>query len=179
MFDISLMEKFYLYNENKIENEISDDVKSAYFIFIREFCSSVSSVWKIYLKRFCEYRDTASFVQKLTRSDEAFAYWLVSCLYPKCVTDAEFIKKNSWDKWNQQRKKGKAGKHVSLIKFDDYVAIYNKISELRENNTAYDFWQNIFFSQFFNVCKQESVPKPVPEQQKEKKATIAIPNDYY
>lgn len=178
------MEKFYTYEKNEINEmesdyDISDDIKSAYFTFIRDFCGNVSTVWKKYLKGYCEYRDTATFVQKLTRSDEAYAYWLVLCSYPKCVSDAEYIKKYSWDKWNQERKKGKAGKHDSVIKFDDYVAVYNKITEVRENEKAYDFWQKIFFSQFFKACKQESVIKEQqPEKPKEKKATILIPNDF-
>lgn len=183
MFDINFMQNFYLFEESKNENEppfaVSEDVKAAYYIFINDFCGNVSSVWKKYLKGgFCEYRDTASFVQKLTRSDEAYAYWLILCLYEKCEADAQFIKENSWDKWNKSRKKGKAGKHNSLIKFDSYVEIYNKISVLRENEKAYDYWQKVFFDKFFNESQQESVKMNDAEKRKDNNATISIPKDF-
>ena len=181
MFDISLLDQFYTFECNKNDGtpfDVTENVKEAYFIFVKDFCVNVSTVWKKYLKGFCQTRDTATFVQKLTKSDEAYAYWLYSCLFEKCVPDATVVEQHGWEKWNQDRKKGKAGKHDSVTKFDEYVLIYNKISALRENHDAYQFWQNIFFEKLFKKTIQESKSKVVVEKTQEKKIMVSIPQNF-
>lgn len=184
MFDIKHLDGFYqfdsLANTNETPIDVSDETKKAYFVFINEFCVCISSSWKQYLKELCINHDTASFVQHLTRSDEAYTYWLLSCLYKKCVADAKDVKTEGWDKWNQDRKKGKAGKHDSTTKFDDYVTIYNKISALRENEKAYNFWQKIFFDHFFDKLdqKQSGSNEVIDKKQKKNDVSISIPLDF-
>jgi hypothetical protein len=177
MFDIKLMESFYTIEHT--ETVANDDVKNAYYKFVNDFCSNVSSVWKKYLKEQCLYIETATFVQFLTRSDEAFAYWLILCLYEKCAADALVIKTEGRHQWNQARKKGKAGKHDSNTKFDDYINIYNKVTALRDNEKAYAVWQQYFFEKFFQ--KKGLVKKAVSkDENKEKEANqmFDIPESY-
>jgi hypothetical protein len=162
MIDINLFEKFYQFGESPTEgievtdSYLSDDVKNAYFIFIKDFCPMVSSTWKKYLCKFCDNRGTATYFNQLTRSDEAYSYWLIQCLYSKAVADFEIIKTHGIKKWNDERKKGKAGKHDSNVKFDEYVKIFKKIDALRNDSKAYSFWMDIFFDKFFDNYKVNS-----------------------
>lgn len=158
MIDINLFDQFYLYEENGncedgLAFDVSEEVKNAYYVFIKDFCPMISSTWKKYLCKFCTSRDTATFLNQLTRSDEAYSYWLIQCLYKKAFTDYEIIKDQGLKKWNEERKKGKAGKHDSNVKFDEYVKIFKKIDILRDNDKAYLFWMNIFFDKFFKDYK--------------------------
>ncbi len=150
MFDVSLLNDFYTFEETSNEEfSVSEDVKKAYYIFIKDFCPIVSSYWRKYLCKLCQHRETATFAQQLTKSDEAFSFWLIRCLEPKVKSDTDFINTNGMSKWNEVRKRGKGGKHDSNVKFDEYVNIFNKIDVLRSNQMAYAFWMNIFFDQFF------------------------------
>jgi hypothetical protein len=182
MIDLKLLDHFYSYeNSAAIEpliSSIANDVKEAYFVFINDFCTTISSTWKKYLKNYCNSKDTATFAKNLTKSDEAYCYWLMTCLYDKCIGEAEFIKKNSLVKWKQERKKGKAGKHDSVKKFDEYVSIYNKVSTLRGNEDAYKCWQTLFFDKFFVSSDEKSVNKLSNEKVLEKRTMVEIPADF-
>ena len=148
MFDISLMEEFYKYDANI---EVSDDVKNAYFIFINDFCTMVSSYWKKYLRDHCDDREKATFQMQLTRSDEAFTYLVLICHYEKRVEDAKLIQQVGFQSWNEDRLKGKSGKHEIQTNRDIYVTMFNKITQHRSNQAAYDYWCNIFFDKYFEL----------------------------
>ena len=127
MVNVALLDDFYTFSESESDPfDVSEEVKDAYFIFIKDFCPMVSSTWKKYLSKYCENRDTASFVLQSTRSDEAYSYWLIRCLYTKVQGDAQFIKANGMKKWMNKRKKGKIGKHDSNDKFDECVKTFKK-----------------------------------------------------
>lgn len=152
MIDISVFNEFYTFKEQKEDGspfDVSDEVKHTYYIFIKDFCPMVSSHWKKYLSKLCKNRETASFVNQLTRSDEAFSYWLMVCLIKKVEADHKFINENGLKEWSEKRKKGKGGKHDSNVRFDEFIKIFQKIDQLRNNERAYSFWMNIFFDQFF------------------------------
>ena len=164
MFDVSLLDDFYKFEIKDSQNddnvfEVSDKVKHAYYVFIKDFCPMVSTHWRKYLGKLCKSRETATFHNQLTRSDEAFAYWLMKCLKKKVETDNQFIKENGLKKWTEERKKGKGGKHDSNVRFDEYVKVFQKIDQLRNNQKAYSFWMNMFFDKFFDDYGTKSVQK--------------------
>jgi hypothetical protein len=157
MFDISLMDQFYQYDSHDNTFDVPDDVKNAYYIFINDFCTTVSSFWKHYLKNYCKESETATFDQRLTRSDEAYTFWLIKCLYDKCYQHAEYIKQHGIEKWNEKQKKSrKQGKHDSKAKIDDYIKMIKKLDAHRQNKEAYLYWENIFFDQHFGDSSSES-----------------------
>jgi hypothetical protein len=160
IIDVSLFNQFYTYEESdNVEDgstfDVSDEVKHAYFIFIKDFCPMVSSHWRKYINHKCLVRETATYLNQLTRSDEAFSYWLILCLEPRVASDFKLISENGMKKWNDDRKKGKGGKHDSNVKFDEYIKIFNKIDMLRNNEKAYAFWMDIFFDQFFKEYQKK------------------------
>ena len=158
MIDVSLLNEFWNYDDSEAF-EVRDEVKSAYYIFIKDFCPLVSAHWRIYLGKLCKNRDTASFVNQLTKSDEAFTYWLIKCLIKKVEADIKFINEHGIQKWNSVRKKGKGGKHDSNVRFDEFIKIFQKVDTLRNNEQAYKFWMDIFFNQFFKDYKQPKANK--------------------
>lgn len=149
MIDVALLNEFYKY-EDTPDFDVSDEVKEAYYSFIKEFCPMVSSHWKTYISKNCKIRETATFLNQLTRSDEAFTFWLIQCLEPKAALDHQFIVANGMNSW-KERKRGKGGKHDSNVKFEEFIKIYNKIDIIRSNQMGYNFWMNIFFDKYFKI----------------------------
>ncbi len=163
MFDASLLNNFYIYEDSVNQEsgasfDVSNEVKTAYYKFIKDFCPMVSAHWKKYLYKECAHRETATYLNQLTRSDEAFSFWLIQCLVPKVAADHKFITENGIKKWTEERKRGKGGKHDSNVKFDEFLKIFNTIDMVRNNEKAYAFWMNIFFDQFFKEFKKRKLP---------------------
>lgn len=156
MFNVNLLHEFYKFEDNA-DFDVSEEVKIAYYIFIKDYCPMVSSHWKTYMYKRCKQRETATFLNQLTRSDEAFTFWLIQCLEPKAILDHKFILEHGMNSW--KRKRGRGGKHDSNVKFEEFIKTYNKIDMLRNNQKGYNFWMNIFFDQFFQNFgkKKESI----------------------
>ena len=172
MFDIKLMDKFYQWedtdNENEEEKNEDDDqelktfdaaksVKDAYCIFIKEICPLVSSFWHCYLKNI-DQNSQLTFHNMLTKSDEAFAFWLVKCQFNNCKDVANQVEQSKEtteiNDWSKLLKKGKIGKHDSTVKFHIYCEVFAKITKLRENQEAYEYWQQVFFQGLFNELEE-------------------------
>jgi hypothetical protein len=100
MFDMKLMEQFYSFEDNNPLFDVDENVKNCYFVFIMEFCSIVAPEWKSYLK-LLKTRDDATFKNILTRSDEAYAFWLLHVLYDKCKAQVDYIALHGEDEWNK------------------------------------------------------------------------------
>jgi hypothetical protein len=155
MFDVTLMDKFYTFSDDS-NFDVPDDVKYAYYTFISEFCPTVSSFWKHYLNKFCKI-ESATFDQRLTRSDEAYTFWLIKCLYDKCYQHAQYINQFGRDKWLEKQKHSrKKGKHDSKAKIDDYVQLLNKIEKHRQDKKSYSYWETVFFEKNFEDSSSES-----------------------
>ena len=162
MIDVSLFNQFYTFEDTINDDgqstfDVANEVKLAYYKFIKEFCPMVSTHWKKYLHGKCLLRETATYLNQLTRSDEAFSYWLILCLHPRVVADHKFITDHGLRKWTEDRKKGKAGKHDSNVKFDEYIQIFQKVDLLRNNEKAYKFWMNLFFDQLFEEYNKSTL----------------------
>ena len=81
MFDIALLDKFYIYEPNMISDElyqIDEDIKHAYLMFIGVLVPVVSFSWRSYIKHYVKDRSKPTYVIiNLTISDEAYTIWLI------------------------------------------------------------------------------------------------------
>ena len=93
----------------------------------------------------------------LTKSDEAFAFWLVKCQFNNCKDVANQVEQSKEtteiNDWQKLLKKGKIGKHDSTVKFHIYCKVFAKITKKRENQEAYEYWQQVFFKVYFMNLK--------------------------
>jgi succinate dehydrogenase flavin-adding protein (antitoxin of CptAB toxin-antitoxin module) len=175
MFELEILDQFYEWKEDDENFDVSDEVKQAYYIFIKDICTLVSSFFNHYLKSL-EDRNSATFVNNLTRSDEAFTYWLIKCQYNRCKDEAAILEQKGVQAWEQERKKGKSGKHDSIARFDDYCDIFFKVKDIRENPKAYGFWQDIFFDVMFESQSKDKEKKTVSTK-RQSRTEVPISNE--
>jgi uncharacterized protein (DUF2344 family) len=155
MFDLSILDKFYLFDESDSMFDVDENVKNCYFTFIKEFCSIVAPEWKSYLK-ICHDRNQATFKNILTRSDEAYALWLIHCLYEKCKYQVEYINAHGKEAWEKIKPKTKSGKHSINQRAQQLYELNIKLINFRKNTTAYQYWQDVFFDVFFHESKSDT-----------------------
>lgn len=144
MFSIEMLEKFYDFKEDA-NFEVDDEVKKAYFVFIKDFCSCVSRYWRKYLE-VIRVRDAATFVNNLTPSDECYALWYLKCNYEREEKIALYSKTHSKQEIKQFEKEHPKGVNHSIEYFNQYCDIFDKIEEHRVNAKAFKHWQHIFLN---------------------------------
>ena len=59
MFDVAFLNDFYKFEDNA-DFDVSDDIKDAYYLFIKYFCPMVSSHWKTYIYKRCKQSKTVT-----------------------------------------------------------------------------------------------------------------------
>jgi hypothetical protein len=106
MFDESMLDQFHRWSA-KDKNVITDDVRVAYHYFIDEFVSIVSPEWRKYLNTAATNQETATFVNKITTSDEAYAWWFIKIKYSEVIQEVQKIKKIGLMEWKKDRPKKK------------------------------------------------------------------------
>ena len=139
MFKLETMDLF--------RNEYSiglDEVKDAWYSFLKEFCALVSYEWSDYLDNLFT-AENATFLGSLTISDEAFTEWTIHCKYEEMVTESESIASYGKEHWQATRRKRKRGIHDSRAKMNLYLQLYRKIEQNRKNHLVNKQWQQIFF----------------------------------
>jgi len=152
--------------ENTDDPQVDDELRKAWYIFIAEFCRSVSYHWKSYLTKI-NNRNDATFKGNLTMSDEAFAMWVVYCKYDEAKEEAEEIKKMGIDKWKNSRNKKRAGPHDSKELIKHYIKYYDKLTEARSNKASDAYWQKMFFDDLFKEPSKASSNVSIQEQMKQ------------
>ena len=160
MFSYSMFEKFYEFNDDP-NFSVDEEVKQAYFIFIKDFVSCVSPFWKKYLKTI-RVRDAATFVNQITPSDEGYAIWYLTLNYEREHQVAVYSKTHSKPEIRQFEKENPKGLNQTLNHFDDYVNIFDKIEAHRVNANAFQYWQNIFFDQYLTSPTARSISRIGP-----------------
>lgn len=144
----------HFYNIKKDEDEeISEDIKDAYLVFLRDFCKFTSIYWGGYIKKerikkalLCNL----TFKGNLTVSDEAICIWLIKLNYNVAYENSLDITRLGKEKYLQDRSnKRKQGQHDSKIHYDEYKKIFNKIKKGRADEESYNYWQKTFFLGLF------------------------------
>lgn len=162
MFKKEVMTRFYEY-DSAPTFQVEEEIKKAYFVFIKDFCTCVSSYWTNYLD-VVRVKHNATFDQNLTPSDEVYAFWWLSFNLDNEVKLFEKEEKEIVTK--KQR-----GPHQSIDYQDDYARMYINLEKHRENSVAWKYWQSIFFDHYLHDLKTESVNRAVNER----KHQIQIP----
>jgi len=150
MFDIALMDTFYAY-ESDPKFTITNDVKNAYYIFVRHICTEVAPKFKSHLSDFQNHDDQRKYKPNLTMTDEAFAFWIVKLKYEECAKDAEEIHNMecNLEKWSSRKKAAKKDKDKEKNEYTKHYGKYfdlcTKIQELRNNEKGYKLWIDIFY----------------------------------
>jgi len=152
MFDIALMDSFYSYDSDP-DFTIADDVKNAYYIFVCHICTEVASKFKNHVSSFQNRDEQRKYKPNLTKTDEAFAFWLVKLKYEECVKEVEEIRQLGCNvkEWTEKKKKfSKKGKRHGptdyTLYYGQFIAMCEKIQDLRDNDKhGYMFWMNVFF----------------------------------
>jgi hypothetical protein len=169
MFKKETLQKFHIWSESG-PNDVEESVKVAYNSFIDEFVSIVSSDWRKYLNKLID-EASATFVNHITISDEAYAWWFISIKYDVTANEAARITEIGLQPWKDEQTKTKKGKHDTKQFEDEYMDRHEIIKTLRygdltiekvekgEASSGYKFWMNVFFSVFFQ-SKQKGVKNP-------------------
>ena len=92
MFEPSIMDQFRTYNENDPTFKVTDDLKTAWFSFLLEFCPCVSYEWTNYLSHLSTDHHPG-FLGYLSASDEAFTIWSINLKYERVKKEVEDEKK--------------------------------------------------------------------------------------
>ena len=91
MFDIALLDKFYIYEPNMISDElyqIDEDIKHAYLMFIGVLVPVVSFSWRSYIKHYVKDSSKPTYVKNnLTISDKAYTIWLIKQHLPNTINE--------------------------------------------------------------------------------------------
>jgi hypothetical protein len=155
MFDERYLNLFY--NKEYFQNpeNIDNDFKEAYFMYIDTFCKATSPFWKNYVNAELIVRAEGHFSPNLTTSDEALTLWLLQLEIQKAKDDADLILKIGTDEWNKKRDKRKRGQHKCVSKQSNYITLYNKIRTSRADQESNDFWQNLYFDELFAYKNNE------------------------
>lgn len=149
MFKKEAMTKFYKYDPDG-SFHVDSEVQTAYFVFIKDFCTCVSTYWSNYLN-VLRVRANATFNLNLTPSDEVYAFWW---LYFNLEIEAEKLKAgNETDKSEKKPR----GPHQSIDFQDDYAKMYYELENHRENTNAWKYWQAIFFDQYLHSINMQSL----------------------
>ena len=150
MFDITLMDKFYLIDR---EENIPEEVKDAYFKFIMDFCTIISAEFRYYLHQI-ENEDQGKFIGLLTTSDEAYVFTKVKEKYAEAVPEMEDCKnkyKGDIEAWKfSKKRKTRSDALPTRVIEQNFTNDYRKIAAYRKNNEAYKLWTHIFFSRLLS-----------------------------
>ena len=91
IFDIALLDKFYIYELSMISDElyqIDDNIKHAYLMFIGVLVHVVSFSWRSYIKHYINNSSKPTYVKNnLTISDEAYTIWLIKQHLPNTINE--------------------------------------------------------------------------------------------
>ena len=89
MFDIALLDKFYIYETNMISDElyqIDEGIKHAYLMVIGVLVPVVSISWRSYIKHYVKDSSKPTYVKNnLTISDEPYIIWLIKQHLPYII----------------------------------------------------------------------------------------------
>lgn len=151
MFDPTYLEQFYDPDLVNHPDKMDEDFKKSYFMYIDVFCKATSPFWKKFLDDRIMTRNIGEYGPNLTKSDEALTLWLLQQEFKKAKEDADCITRIGPELWNKNREKRKRGQHMGLAKQSDYVTLYNKISAVRSDPAAFEFWQNQYFDYLFSI----------------------------
>lgn len=155
MFDKKMFDEFYKFEPNDPNFTVDDKVKEAYTIFIGDFCPCVSKHWKNYLS-ILRLRQSATFVNKLTPSDEIYTYWWLTLNYDDEKSNVEYIIEHGEEDFKIKNKEEKTrGKHQVLQYQEYYVEVYLKIEDHRDDAKAWDYWQAIYFDTYLSNPHKE------------------------
>jgi hypothetical protein len=155
MFPIEHLDLFYK------DEDMSKEVEKSYYIFLKDFCTRVSSKWKKFLKELSEDADRVIPDKKLTYSDEAYAWWFLKYQYDEQKTIAEEIKNTpgglpEWTKAN--KKKIRSGPQYRKKYEMQYEMILDTITTTRDNQAKKEYLDNVFFELIFEEALSKAQP---------------------
>jgi hypothetical protein len=151
MFDIELLDKFYTFTGTDTDfQEVDEEVRNAYLMFIGDLVPVISLNWKQYIKGYVKGMSEPSYLNNnLTVSDEAYTLWLVKRFLPGIVDE---IKNNI-----PRGRKGRKGPHLTNTYRNEYIELFRKLNEMRNPNMdhekyeAYIYYEKMFFESFFTT----------------------------
>ena len=152
MFDIALLDKFYIYEPNMISDElyqIDEDIKHAYLMFIGVLVPVVSFSWRSYIKHYVKDSSKPTYVKNnLTISDEAYTIWLIKQHLPNTINEHN----NTQQITTTKKRKGQ---HITKTYMNEYNNEFHKINQMRnvkndESHIAFLHFEKMFFNCFFD-----------------------------
>ena len=139
MFDPDLMNNF----RSEDEDDITDEVKQAWFKFCYFFLPRVSKLWAEALK-ISSKNNRLQLSQNSSVSDEALTKWIIYCKYKDVKEDFEA----GFPDKKKENKGRKSGPHDSIAHIKEYVEYTNKIKLARENVESNKKWNALFWEQY-------------------------------
>ena len=137
---------------------ITEKQKDCYFYLIKEFCPCVSPVWKGYLRKI-RMRDTATFKNNLTPSDEAYTIWFIKHNFESEKINATRISEVGYKKFKEEEKEKKISKpHKAKVHLGSYNVILKNVIKNRKHELFNKFLQDVFFDKYLNFLKSRQLP---------------------
>jgi hypothetical protein len=164
MFTLETMDMFRTDPE---EENINEEVKTAWYHFCLDYFKCVSLKWK-HLLNDVDGTNTFPITKCITPSDEAILMWFIRCKYNLMSAQASkgFPKKGVSDR-------RKSGPHDSSSKLGLFVTYYNGVKEGRDNKEVNEYWDSLFWERFH----KERDSKPSSKKSTSRNDTIDIPID--
>jgi hypothetical protein len=147
MFDISLMDKFRDPETSTDEDDVAVEVRNAWYMFINDFCTAVSFHWANYLKR-VDNNENATFISRLTASDEALAMWIITVKFNEVNDHAQFIREHGDEEWRKKKAKRKSGSHASKSRLQEFITLHKRVMDRRSDASSNILWERMFFDTF-------------------------------
>lgn len=150
MFDVNHLEDFYKYDKALGDNQdISNEVKKSYYIFMTDFVTKVSRSWDSHLKLRAFPKTNATLARVVTTSDETFTWWLVKTRSAQEKQNASEIAAldGNIKAWKENhKKKARQGARNSRIHKQLYNGMYSTIAAHRKDANAFSYWNSIFLT---------------------------------
>jgi hypothetical protein len=143
MFPIEHLDQFYI-------GAMTDVVQQSYYLFLKDFCTRVSSPWKNFLKKLSVNAPRVIDEKHFTTSDEAFAWWFLKYRFQdeKKIVDEIKNTVGGVSAWTEQNKKfARSGPQYSKLFEAEYEAIHAKIVAVRKDPDKKKYLDDIFLKQ--------------------------------
>jgi len=160
MFDISLMDKFRDPEISTDEDEVTVEVRNAWYMFINEFCTAVSFHWANYLKR-VDLNENATFISRLTASDEALAMWIITVKFDEVNEHAQFIREHGDEEWRRSKAKRKSGSHASKSRLQEFITLHKRVIDRRSDASSNILWERMFFDTHLADREETNSPEKI------------------
>ena len=179
MFPRKMMKQFYPdpTDKEKLKN-LSDELKDAYYIFIKDFATCTSKHWRKYLNNLKDGNGT--YHSHFTLSDEVFTFWFIYHQYEEEEHNAKEIHSMGREKWAEiYKSRPKGGEQFVKKNLPVYIKMYEMLKAFRDEGTVFHYFEKLFWEKF-NQNKKSRKKRSIEDQLIEGKmpSAFVVPDDF-